>query len=341
MKRCLTLAKELRSRGNSCSFLSRAHAGNFNYLANKERFNLVELKNEINDNPDKRLAHGSWLGVSQAYDLEQTKKVLIKEEPDWLIIDHYSIDKFWEKEMIGFSNRIMIIDDLADREHVSDLLLDQNLLLNMNNRYASKVNKKCELLIGPKYALLDSSYSKLHKNMPKRNSKVKKILTYFGASDNQNLSGMVIDSFISLKRHDIDLDVVVSSKGIHTTSIFKKIIGIDNIQAFQDLPSLLPLLSKADLAIGAGGTTTWERCCLGLPSLVVTVADNQKEIANYLDRLNLIKLLGHKDSVTVELVADAINNSIEDDLSKYSESCKKIVDGKGAARVADRIIDLS
>ena len=160
----------------------------------------------------------------------------------------------------------MVIDDLANRSHDCDLLLDQNLIADLENRYNKIVPKYCNTLLGPKYSLLQREYEDLHLSAPTRDGPVKNILVYFGATDQIKLIKMTILAFLNLNRKDISLNIVISSNiKRKDKDNLKKLSKNKNVKLYSESSSLAFLILKADLAIGACGTTSWERCCLGLP----------------------------------------------------------------------------
>ena len=114
---------------------------------------------------------------------------------------------------------------------------------------------------------------------PPRIGPAKRILVYFGGTDKNNLTELTLSSFLKLNRKNIALDIVINSKNLQKEKIKKLSKKNKNIKIYSDLTSLASLILKADLAIGASGTTSWERCCLGLPSIVISIADNQIPIA--------------------------------------------------------------
>jgi UDP-2,4-diacetamido-2,4,6-trideoxy-beta-L-altropyranose hydrolase len=285
------------------------------------------------------LAHSSWLGIDFNSDAAQTINCLEGFRPDWLIIDHYAIDQHWESLLRPYCERILVIDDLADRIHDCDLLLDQNLVDNQDHRYDGLAPTHATRLLGPRYALLQSQYAELHHQTAQRLGPVRRIFLYFGGADHLNLTGRCIESFLALERSDLKLDVVVNSVSRHLPTLRQQIASHSNIFLHEDLPSLAGLMIRADLGIGAAGTTTWERLCLGLPSLVVTLAENQNLIADSLNRRGLIRWIGYQDDVTVERLAHVLNEAISSvTLEAWSEACGKVVDGKGADRTASVLV---
>ena len=343
--RCLTLARALRDRGAECRFICREHPGNLLDLIRRQGFEAVALpaQDEYAQHPDKEdeqpLAHAAWLGAHWCTDAEQTRVGAGDTAIDWLIVDHYSLDARWESALRPECRKIMVIDDLADRTHDCNLLLDQNLFRDMADRYEGKVPAHCGLMLGPVYALLQPDYADLHPRVPPREGPVRRVLVYFGGADADNLTGRAISAFLTLEQENASLDVVINPSSPHAESIRGQVAGHAQITLHEGLPSLAPLMVRADLAIGAGGATSWERCCLGLPALVITLAENQKPIAAGLDRQGLIRWLGHKDEVSETKLAQALKGVLDAGLSHdWSERCQQQVDGRGVERVVSILL---
>ncbi len=343
--RCLTLASALRERGAEVSFVCRNHDGHLCDLIEERGFVVSRLPApkaglQAEDAP----AYVAWLGSSEQEDAEQTHAVIEASgaKPHWLVVDHYAIGRRWESALRTSAERIMVIDDLADRLHDCDLLLDQNLVAQMHTRYADKVPAGCRMLLGPEYALLQPIYTELHDRMPPREGPIRRILIFFGGTDCDNLTGRTLAAFLRLNRPDIDVDVVITASGPHAAAIRQQVAGHANIHVHSSLPTLAPLIAKADLAVGAGGATSWERLCLGLPSVVVTLAENQKPVAHELHRLELVYLLGHKDKVTDASIETLLRKLTSRSLEPaWSRNCKDIVNGGGIDRVVNLMFGLS
>lgn len=338
--RCLTLAKALRDRGAECTFICREHEGHLIEKIRQEGFECIALAkhseiHEPNDAIGSALAHAEWLGASWQSDAQQTIQALGAERVDWLVVDHYALDKCWEEVLRKHVKKIMAIDDLADRQHECDLLLDQNLVANSETRYQYLLAEHCTTLLGPQYALLQPEYAERHPRTPPRTGAVKRVLIFFGGADQPNLTGRAVSAFLELKRDDINLDVVVSSHSPHAAAIQELTQLHANIILHDALPSLAPLMLQADLAIGASGSTSWERCCLGLPSMVITLAENQKPIAAELHQRGLVRCLGHCDAVRDDVLVDALQAAVDEKtLEGWSRACMTITDGGGVKRVA-------
>lgn len=341
--RCLTLAKALRSRGAECRFICREHIGNLIEQIQQDGFKCSRLpipKSQVNDVTESALAHAAWIGATWQHDAHETIHALGGELADWLIIDHYGLEKRWESTLRPHAKKMMVIDDLADRYHECDVLLDQNLVANMETRYQGLLPAGCTTLLGPKYALLQPEYAELHPRTPPRTGPVKRILVFFGGADQHNLTERTISAFLNLKRDDIELDVVINPNSPHASKIRAQVQSYANINVHGALPSLAPLIQQADLAVGAAGATSWERCCLGLPSLVLTLAENQKPIALELHDRRLVRWLGHYDEVEDEILGNELRTAVEDQsLESWSQACMSVIDGTGIKRVLDNIIE--
>jgi UDP-2,4-diacetamido-2,4,6-trideoxy-beta-L-altropyranose hydrolase len=341
--RCLTLAEALRERGCECHFISREHPGNLSDLVSEREFTVhnlpaTDITQEIEYELDSP-AHTAWLGTNWKTDAAQVRSVIRDMAVDWLVVDHYALDANWERELRSVCRKILIIDDLADRQHNCDLLLDQNLVKDWQSRYNSVVPENCGLMLGPEYGLLHPIYAELHDRVPPREGPVRRILVYFGGADSDSLTGMVVSAFKSLRRDDIMLDVVISPASPHIDSIRRQVAENQRICLHEHLPTLASLIVKADLAVGAGGATSWERCCLGLPTLVITLAENQRPIAEELGRLGLVRYLGHKDAIGETVIAQELQRILESGISPdWSTRCRKLVDGQGVERVADVVL---
>jgi UDP-2,4-diacetamido-2,4,6-trideoxy-beta-L-altropyranose hydrolase len=281
------------------------------------------------------LAHEYWLGTDWQTDAAETQTAIATPSADWLIVDHYALDARWERQLRSHCCHLLVIDDLADRDHDCDLLLDQNLVADWQHRYQDKVPAHCGLMLGPTYALLQSQYAQWRPQVRPREGAIRRVLAYFGGADSDNLTGRAIAAFLSLGCQDVMLDVVINPASPFAVLIRQQVANLPTVTLHGSLPSLTPLMTQADIALGAGGATTWERCCLGLPSLVITLAANQRPVAAELDRRGLIQWLGHKDAVSETAIAQRLKALLAVNLSPaWSERCSAVVDGLGCDRVS-------
>jgi len=164
--RCLTLAEALAERGAHCRFVCREHSGNLMELIRDRGFDAIGLPVEsgrlaTEASSDEPIgAHATWLGADWAVDAEQACAALGDMDADWLIVDHYALDVRWERSLRSRCRRLMVIDDLADRIHDCDLLLDQNLGREPRD-YAGLVPDCSAILVGPRFALLRPEFAAL------------------------------------------------------------------------------------------------------------------------------------------------------------------------------------
>jgi len=327
--RCLALARALQQRGGRCLFVCRDLEGHLAPRIEQNGFPVMLFPRPSADRADP-----DW-----ELDAQQTLAALAGKKPDWLVVDHYGLDARWESRLRPAASRIMVIDDLADREHACDLLLDQNVVAEAPSRYDPLLPANSTRLLGSQYALLHEDYGREHLRARIRTRPVQTILLSFGGSDQHNLTTRSLRAFLELRRPHLRLEVTANPKSPHFVEISKVAEQSPQIRLHPGPPSLAPLILEADLGLGAAGGTAWERCCLGLPSLLVVTAPNQVAAAKELDRRNLAKLVGDRGTATVGRIRDALASALDsEDLEKMSSACLRAVDGKGSERVADALM---
>lgn len=343
--RCLTLAESLRKRCANVSFISRELPGNLISLVKSKGFMVYNLpyKGEESNSADPNLPHSEWLGVNWKTDSAETKALLVKEKQDidWLVIDHYALDLEWEKEIRLYVKKIMVIDDLADRYHDCDLLLDQNLYDDMGTRYQGLIPEDCQTMLGPQFALLRPEFAEARKNLKDRDGTVCRILIFLGGSDLTDETSKVLAAINLLNRRDIVADVVIGVNNLNRYKIESTISGMPQVSCHYNVSNMAEFMVSADLFIGAAGITTWERCCLGLPSLVMTVADNQVQVMKDMAKYGLLYLIGENNKVDKYAIKDCLQYFLENPsiLKKYTDKSMKLVDGLGADKCADIILN--
>ena len=317
--RCLTLANELKQQNHEIIFICRELTGNHILLI---KYPVLVLPK--NDNFQSDGLYLNWLGVTQEQDAEQTIKVIPKNI-DLLIVDSYALDEIWHKQLKPYTKKIMVIDDLADRQFNCDVLLNQNLGTQIED-YKDKVTDDCELLLGCDYALLRPEFPNLREKalIKRKNTKViKNILISMGGSDITN------KTYDILQEVSDDLNIVVILGGIspHNKMIKNYAKSKKNVKVIVDADNISRLMFDADLAIGAGGSTSWERCCLGLPTLLYVLAENQRKIAGNLEELGAVKIV---DNLKVNL-QNILNNFSFWQI--MSEKAQTVCDGIGVKRI--------
>jgi UDP-2,4-diacetamido-2,4,6-trideoxy-beta-L-altropyranose hydrolase len=341
--RCLTLADELRQRGADVMFVCREQPGNLIGLIESKNYRVVCLPREealyVANFED--VVHAAWLSVSWEHDATDTIEVLGKVHPQWLVIDHYAIDYRWEKALRPHVGKIMVIDDLADRHHDCDLLLDQNLNGNIDTRYHGVTPYNCKSLLGPHYALLRPEFAMARNTLRVRSGIVRRILIFMGGCDLANETAKALEVVRQLDRPDIAVDVVIGAANPKKEEIKSLCYDLPMVSYHCQIENIYETMAEADIAIGAGGATSWERCCLGLPALIISVAHNQVEIAQNVDRYGAAVYLGPSSNVDVKRILLQLQEIIRqsDRLVGMCRNAMKLVDGQGAKRVADHILN--
>jgi len=288
LARCLTLANALRREGARVRFLMRGaapHRAEEIHAAGHDGVFLRPIS--------EKAAHDGKTTVWDDAEIQADQTLcadVLGARVDLLVVDHYGLDARWESSMRLRARRTMVIDDLADRDHDCDVLLDQNLLPDLNTRYRGRVPSACRLLLGPSYSLLRPEFLALRDSAKRRDGAIKHVLLFFGCGDVADMTQRVLAEI-----QDLDLagDVVVGREYAHSDALAQSRVWNDGRWTLHiQTPQMADLMAKADFALGAGGTSHWERCCLGLPALVVTVADNQRETTRKLHDRNACLWVG-------------------------------------------------
>jgi len=335
--RCLALADQLRQRGKKVVFVCRDHLGNLIDMIENKGYSVARLPRPVTDfsaDPGDP-PHGEWVGVSWSRDAFETIASMGDEKTEWLIVDHYGLDYRWQQHMRSHVGAIMVIDDLADRRHCCDILLDQNMNRDMATRYDSLTPKQCRKLIGPRYALLRPEFAAARNNLRNRNGTLKKVLVFFGAVDPTNQTEKALQALSGMSAHELRVDVVVGNRNPHRDRIQEICDAHDGFSLHCQVENMAELMASADLAVGAGGTTTWERCAVGLPAVVIAVAENQLELSECGAAAGLFVYLGTSASTDSRKIQDVLRAlcSLPTLLCSISARASGMVDARGVQRV--------
>jgi UDP-2,4-diacetamido-2,4,6-trideoxy-beta-L-altropyranose hydrolase len=317
LMRCLTLAKRLQAKYD-IYFVSRDLNGNFNDLICQSGFNLILLTKTTKE--WNLTGYEKWLTVPQGVDVVETISAAKMVLPvELFIIDSYAIDEQWESRIREFTDKIFVIDDLANRIHDCDVLLDQNFYLGMEKRYNGLVPKQCQLLLGPQYVLLRDEFYDMQDKIRVRNGSVRNILVYFGGSDLSNETLKVLHALENNRSHDFDVNVIVGSSNPNKNIIKNHCLEHKSFHYYCQVGNMAQFMNEADLAIGAGGSTTWERCYMGLPTIVIAIAENQRKLAEDCAQQGCILYAGfYKDISDYDFEEIIFNKSM---LKKMAQKC--------------------
>lgn len=330
--RCLALACALRDEGAACRFVCRELPGHLGARIMGEGFELALLAG------DGEADHLDWRG-----DADATIDVL-GGRVDVLIVDHYDLDARWEQVLQSHAGKLVAIDDLADRPHAVQMLIDQNAGRRAEH-YDRLVPAGCRVLAGPRYAMLREEFRQRREISleHRRNAPLCKIVVSMGGADPSDATLHALEGLGRAELPDDCLVVVVlgaqATSGARVRAQARRSPWPSAI--LHDVKDLASPLATCDLAIGAAGVSALERCCLGLPSLLVVLADNQRAGAQALVEHGAAIILGGPEEI-----ADAIPVVIRDVLAKdtlraMSSAAANVCDGLGLRRVRICIEDLT
>lgn len=332
--RCLTLADRFRLRGDTTRFVCRSIPEHFARMLVAGGHELAELPAASNpviaSDPDG--GYAGWLGVTQEQDADDTVAALAGRSWDWLVVDHYAIDRRWETCLRKSASGILVIDDLADRDHDCDWLLDQNRI-DGGNAYRNRVPAACGVLLGPRYALLREEFARQHQNALPRQGEVRRVFVCFGGVDASGYTLHAIQALAGMGAADLAVDVVTGAQNPHLEDI-RVLCARYGYACHIQTDRMAGLMAAADLAIGAGGVNLWERCAAGLPALVVITAENQREQVDVAARLGVI-YVPDQSADLAGMLASHLYALIRNRRLRHALSVQGIqtVDGRGAARV--------
>lgn len=341
--RCLTLADALAERGIACHFLSRALPGHLCDRISAHGHHLHRLAapgdGTVTD-PDGP-AHAGWLGLHWRDDAAECRPILAALGPDWLVMDHYALDARWQGAVLPDGCRLMVIDDLADRPHVADVLLDQNLGREAAD-YGPLVPEGCDLLIGPRFALLRPEFAaqRAYSLARRKEGRLHRLCIAMGGVDRENATGAVLDALARIGLPEgVEVTVILGGTAPHLGPVRAMAGELPfACEVLVDRSDMADILAETDLAIGAAGSSTWERCCLGVPTLVLVLADNQAAIAEAIDKAKAGILLGRMGSDGwAGQLRGALAATGPGALAQMSRHAATCCDGSGLATVCGMI----
>jgi len=342
--RCLTLADELTWQGHRCWFVCREHPGNLSDLITSKGYFLKKLPapahNHSQPQSSRSENYAFWLGLDWQEDARETVDAITPLKPDWLVVDHYGLNAEWESALCKVVGNIMVIDDLANRPHNCALLLDQNLGRLVLD-YDELVPKDCQCLVGPRYALLRPEFAKIREQSLKRreNPELKRILISLGGVDRANVTGQILESLAATSMPtSTELDIIMGASAPYLHEVRKQVDRLPfKATVSVNVKDMAKRMCSADLSIGAAGSTSWERCCMGLPSITVVLAENQHSIAEALAKYgaSLLADITRLTKVLPELIEMYASN--QENRLLLAQSARKVCDGAGVKRVASAL----
>lgn len=334
--RCLTLADALHGEDTCCHFVCREHSGHLLETIRARGYKVHTLPCTESVGAEVVEEYEHWLGCDWHADAMQVKEVLSGLDADWLIVDHYALDWRWERLVAAHCRALMVIDDLATRAHECTLLLDQNLGRESID-YAALVPANCTVLAGANYALLRPEFSVLREQSlaHRKQGALSQVLISLGGVDKDNATGAVLDALrpCSLPTES-RLVVVMGSQAPWLNDVRQQAETMPwATEVLSDIRDMARRMTDSDLAIGAAGSTAWERCCLGLPALMIVLAENQWPGARALAASQAAWLVGEPNDIAEQLPRLIGRLMQAPAMTAMSEHASRITDGKGTSRV--------
>ena len=330
----MTLARKLLEYELKCTFFVRNISENLIKLIG-ETFEVI-LLNGCDSRFDPSSEYSNWLGVNQLFD---AKEFISKAAPigfDLVIIDHYGIGHPWEMVVKHSFNNILVIDDLANREHHCDILVDQSIGRKQSS-YSKLVPSTCKLFIGPKFSLLRDEFLKFNKNFKNKYQ----ILINFGGADSDNFTQHVVDILCGLLDiNELSIKIIIGKDYPFQRELTRKINNIGSqIRLVQDPKNIAEEIAECEIAIGAGGVSLLERSSLGVPSILYAIAENQKHICEEYDSRGLGYMItkGEQDESTKlgSVIEELLNTET---LYQKSKLNRKLVNVHGTNRVVTQLL---
>jgi len=343
--RCLTLAKGFKVEYPQARviFICNKLSENLELLVTQSAIELYTLPLDIDGS--------SWHQLDDAKATIRELTIHSMGSIDLLVVDHYLIDFQWQLKLEKYYDKLLVIDDLADRNHIADFLLDQTIDRRAND-YLQRVPSYCQLLVGHKYMLLRDEFIGLIASAKQRRRQVKttgsadfinKILINLGGIDSDNVTEQVLEAVIEYgeisSNSSLTVDVVMSSHSPFLARIEELIVNRSWLKLTLDCNNMADMMFDADLAVGACGSSAWERCSLGLPTLAIVLADNQKLVNRNLAERKAIIAMGGSELLTSVAIVDAIKSigCRPDEYFSLVENCFGSCDGLGVKRTLDRL----
>lgn len=347
--RCLALAEAFARRGIECSFIHRQHDGHMRAVIERRGFRVHMLKSpplvpdDIGDED-----YAGWLGVTEDSDAEESIRVLEHRDAGTLVLDHYGLGLKWEDRLRDHVKKLVVIDDLPDRDHQCDVLITQGVLADTEPNSTWSREMSVEQVSGPEFALVASEYARARSLAVGRRT-VDRILVFFGGNDRFGLTARTLALLSQEAFSHISVDVAVGLQSGNGADLARLAADRGRTTVHDLQASLAPLMLRADLMIGAAGMTGWERCAVGLPGLVAVIAENQRLGAHELARRGAVRLIDPRTTTpeTVAGFSERLERELSDlvsspeSLQQMSATAATVTDGLGAQRVAELLFPSS
>jgi len=318
LMRCLALGQAWKDKGGRVLFIIKCPNELLLNRLYKEGFEVHQLD----------------IRYSSLKDWEATERLLNTYYDGWLILDGYHFDSNYQRRVKDAGKKFMVIDDIAHLSHYhANIILNQNI-------YAKELKYSCEpytkLLLGTKYVLLRREFLKWSCWKRKTFDIARKVLVTLGGSDPDNVTLKVIQALHQVKINGLEAVVVIGASNPHYEMLKTAVQSLRlSVRLESNATNMPELMAWADIAISSGGITSWELAFMGLPTLVLVISDNQRLVAEYLEKVGAFINLGWKNNISSNQIACKIAHLLsESELrAKMTQRCWDLVDGEGAERI--------
>lgn len=340
LQRCIALAQALQSAGARPVFVTRTLGVDTPARVAQAGFDTLVLPTPpsgfvLPGSP----AHAAWASVPASLDAAETIEAVAKDGGcDWLVVDHYAFDHRWHEPVkAALACSVLVIDDLADRQLSANLVVDHNPAQNHAAKYDGLLAPGTALLGGPRYALLGHAYLEATKHQA--STVVRSVGIFMGGTDPAKLSGTALAACRDVARFDGPIEVVSTRSNPQLAALRDAVSASPSTRLSLDLPDLAAFFARHDLQMGAGGGASWERACIGAPTLVLCGAENQRIVTHALEALGAAAVTegGRNDAQAIGKAVAALIASPQRRLH-LAQRGRELVDGRGACRVALRML---
>ena len=331
MIRCLTLADSLIEAGHQCFFVCISLKGNLIQLIAEKKYQVFSINSHA-----IALSYSSDYSLKNfiEYDVAEVALLIHKLKVDTLVIDHYEIDHVWEEITRSKVNKLVVIDDLADRRHYCDVLIDSSIG-RVKDDYCGLVSADTKFLLGLQYAIIRDEFTKIRSlSIKKMRRGLKNILITLGGGIQSATNILQIYSNFYQKEHlEIDKVTIVFGASFTQAQQLETMVGksLYHTVVVPHANNMAQLMLEADILICAGGQTMIEGLCMGVPMLVKIIANNQMYAANHLAQLGFVQIISDDCANLIDLLSH-----FQD--SKYFQNVgHSLVDGHGVSRIRSLI----
>ncbi|AMA08229.1 UDP-2,4-diacetamido-2,4,6-trideoxy-beta-L-altropyranose hydrolase [Picosynechococcus sp. PCC 73109] len=276
-------------------------------------------------------------------DAKQTVNLAQKLQADWGVVDGYQFGAEYQKILKEAGLKILFFDDYGHAQHYyADIVLNQNL--GTNPDWYRQREAYTQLFLGCSYSLLRKEFWSWQGWQRAIAPVAKKILVTLGGGDPDNVTLKVIHALQQIKNTELDILVVVGGTNPHYVQLQGAIQTMTlNLRLVKNVTNMPELMAWADLVIAAGGSTNWELAFMGLPTVVITIADNQRDIARKLDQMGVVINLGWHLNVTEKVIAQTVSQLLNNPQQRHSmsQAARQLIDGQGSQRVVAKMQEFS